>query len=87
MTEKEVKKEWTSLLLTKDDICIYCYPNKRGGIYYNKTYNNFYEYEQSSDYEQLASLPDKEAKEKLKAVKRFLSKDAKELLKQLWSDF
>jgi hypothetical protein len=79
MTEKKT-------FLSEDDICLYCY-NGKNGIYYNETYGYFFEYKTWVDKEFVFALTKDEAKEMLKKLKHFLSKDAKDLLKKLWSDF
>ena len=79
MTEKQS-------FLAEDDICLHCY-NGKNGIYYNETYGYFFEYRRWLDMEFVFALEKNEAKEMLKKLKPFLSKDVKDLLNKIWSDF
>jgi len=79
MTEKKT-------FLSEDDICLYC-DNGKNGIYYNKTYGYFFEYKTWFDMEFVFALAKDEAKEKLKELKPFLSKEQIEKIKEIWSDF
>jgi hypothetical protein len=79
MTEKQT-------FLSEDDICLYC-DNGKNGIYYNKTYGYFFEYKTWFDMEFVFALSKNEAKEELKKLKHFLSKEQIEKCKEIWSDF
>jgi len=79
MTEKQT-------FLTEYDICLYC-DNGKNGIYYNETYGYFFEYMRWVDKEFVFALTKDEAKEMLKKLKPFLSKDVKDLLNKIWNDF
>ena len=79
MTEKKI-------LLTENDICLYCCPTGHR-IYYDTKNKYFFEYTKLPDRELLISLSYNEAKEMFKELKPFLSKDVKDVLKKIWSDF
>ena len=82
MTQTNGKKS----LLYANDVCLYRYPNG-DGIYYDTKNKYFFEYTKFPDRELFTSLSYNEAKEKLRALKPFLTKDAKDVLQKLWSDF
>ena len=79
MTEKQT-------FLTEYDICLYCY-NGKHGIYYDTKNKYFFEYLRWVDMEFVFALSYNEAKEKLKELKPFLSKEQIEKIKEIWSDF